>query len=691
MPDTGTKSLGAILSSGTYRIPSYQRGYAWTTREVNEFMDDLEYVTDTDTVDSHYVNSIIVTQGEGNELLNMLHVIDGQQRLLTSSLLASEILRQTFSIETNGDQDAEHVRNQIEELIYNDVYKTSLTNIQHRVLPASEHQDIYKRLVPTDVEAHRDIEKIREQAQSPSEQKLVDATKVIGGRLNAMLEGQTEPHRKLLYLSRVATTLHKHFVATLHEVKNPAEAGRIFEAINDRGRSLNRADRIKSYLVYRASLSDVGVRVQDLHETFTIVYEVLNTYATDPSRVDDLIDRLIGHHWTMFAGERSIERAEDLVGRHEKVNEDIDQIKYANYHVPKEAEDKRVGKWMEAYQTSLLASARAYVQFRGTRIDPLFRKLRECLSGEVDESEVRHSLYAIERFGPSTTHSLLAALHIRFADASSFGRLARSLEKLVLRMFGVGGARRDTKRHHFESLARVLFWSSREDLAAVFPEGTTIPEGVAKDRDRYEINGEAEDAEQVIRLLNKWSYQYSHRTSNGKTIDEFRRRLEEDHLDGLGVAGWGGVTNNELKNYLLYRYECEIRRGGASVPEYLQAGIYDYTIEHVWPRTCPNSTYPEGLTEDQYAQYVERIGNLAFLSLSENASAGNRPYEEKWTRTYQNAADGTKMVREEFPDPTGERENDASRNKFETWGSDVIKWRGQKIASVLARYWGYEE
>jgi len=74
MPESGTKSLGDVLSSGVYRIPNYQRGYAWTPREVNDFIDDLEYVTDNDGVKSHYVNSVIVTQPENESLVDGLYV-----------------------------------------------------------------------------------------------------------------------------------------------------------------------------------------------------------------------------------------------------------------------------------------------------------------------------------------------------------------------------------------------------------------------------------------------------------------------------------------------------------------------------------------------------------------------------------------------------------------------------------------
>jgi hypothetical protein len=655
----------------------------------------LEYVTDNEHVESHYVNSIIVTEPEQSDLFDGLHVIDGQQRLLTSCLLANEILRTSISVGSD-DGNIEHLRRQIDDMIYNDVFKQSRSSKTYRVLPAEEHQEIFKQLVPKDISSKRDLEQLSQRAESPSEQKLVSAVHTLSARLSSALSEQGNERDKLLYLSRLATSLHQDFVATLHEVDHASEAGRIFEAINDRGRALNRADKIKSYLVYRASLGEVSVDVRDVHETFTQIYEVINRFTDDPNQVDSLVDRLIGQHWTMFAGEDKIENPDHLVGRHEEAKSDIEQIKYGWYHAPKEADDERVGRWMEAYMDSLRRAATAYVHIRGADHDEVFDALSKKFNDSLDTKHVRQCLYAVEEFGRSTMHALSMALYERFVGEKEYEDIAESLEKIVMRTFGVGGARRDKNRSDFESLARALFWAGRDDLHEVFPSESSLTRSITRDADDYGIRGSVEDVEEVVDHLDDRAYNYSHERENGQVIDTFQRRLQNANLNGLGVAGWSGLSSNELKNYLLYRYEDEIRKGGAGIRGYLEAGIYDFTIEHVWPSGYSGPDYPEGLSENEYEQYVERLGNLAFLSLSENSSANDADYETKWDRVYEDARDGTMMVREEFPIPASRREdgmegNAATQKEYDTWSTAVIEWRSQRMAETLAEYWGFDD
>ncbi|MFB6186860.1 MAG: DUF262 domain-containing protein, partial [Halobacteriaceae archaeon] len=287
MADSGTKDFGKILSDGLYRIPDYQRGYAWSSDEVNDLLDDLEYVTNNDHVTDHYLNSIIVTEIEGGTLTDAVHIIDGQQRLLTANLLANEILRVAWQLvaESNEDSDLEHLRGQIDRKLTTDVFRRGATDAQWRVLPAKEHQSIFKEIVPKDLlsdhTADRDLSKIRKGVKdndsTPSEEKLVEAAETINRRLYDLLSSRDADtlQEKLIYLDRLAKTLHEDFTATLHEVDSASEAGRIFEAINDRGRSLNTADKVKSYLVYRATLGDLSIDVTTIHETFTTIYEIL--------------------------------------------------------------------------------------------------------------------------------------------------------------------------------------------------------------------------------------------------------------------------------------------------------------------------------------------------------------------------------------------------------------------------------
>jgi len=562
MASSDTGKFGKILSEGLYRIPDYQRGYAWTESEVEQLLDDLEYVTHTDSVDSHYLNSIITADSD-NTQGEISHVIDGQQRLLTSIILAHEILMKSENIGDEEDQNIKQQRKNISNKLYDRVFKSTRHDEIRRVLPAEEYQDIFKQIIDEDFE-RSEIDEIKQKTNSlsPSEQKLINAADVISSRIGELINTEaSESHlEKITYLDQLASTLNSSFTATKYKVDDPSEAGRIFEAINDRGRDLNRADRIKSYIVYRASLDDVDVDIEEIHEKFAYVYKTLNEYCSDPAKVDETVDNFIGHHWSMFAGEDSIERSDDLVGRHEKVNQDADQMKYAIYHIPKEDDisNSRVNKWIEVYLESLEEAIDAYVQVRGADQDDIYQSVKKELHSDVNEKNVRYSLYAVESFGYATMNSLSVALHDRFTEENSYEDVTKALETLAVRLFGVMGAQRSKHRNNFESLARVLFWQARDDLQEVFGENSTIAESIENDAEEYGISGESDDAEKIVEKFNSWSTSYSYDGDK----DAFERRLEEDNLEGFGVAGWSGLRKKELRNYMLYIYETELRGGG---------------------------------------------------------------------------------------------------------------------------------
>lgn len=67
-------------------LPGYQRPYKWTTRNVNELLDDISRAAEESEKSSDYryrVGTIIVHKNKGN-----LDIVDGQQRLITLSLIA---------------------------------------------------------------------------------------------------------------------------------------------------------------------------------------------------------------------------------------------------------------------------------------------------------------------------------------------------------------------------------------------------------------------------------------------------------------------------------------------------------------------------------------------------------------------------------------------------------------------------
>jgi uncharacterized protein with ParB-like and HNH nuclease domain len=79
------KSIKKILTNDRFIIPSYQRPYSWTEEQCRELWDDLVTFFQSDKRDEGYfLGNIIFAKSDEIE---ELEVIDGQQRLITLSLL----------------------------------------------------------------------------------------------------------------------------------------------------------------------------------------------------------------------------------------------------------------------------------------------------------------------------------------------------------------------------------------------------------------------------------------------------------------------------------------------------------------------------------------------------------------------------------------------------------------------------
>ncbi|MCE2682496.1 MAG: DUF262 domain-containing HNH endonuclease family protein [Cryomorphaceae bacterium] len=98
------KTLSNILEGKIFQIPDYQRGYAWEAKQWKDFVQDIDALID-DKIISHYTGTIVIyqpidkpTENYGTKKLEIVDVVDGQQRLTTCSLYLSIILRELINI-----------------------------------------------------------------------------------------------------------------------------------------------------------------------------------------------------------------------------------------------------------------------------------------------------------------------------------------------------------------------------------------------------------------------------------------------------------------------------------------------------------------------------------------------------------------------------------------------------------------
>ena len=82
--NASASTAGALISNNTFQIPQFQREYSWRKdNEVEEFWGDLSNNLDAET---YFLGLIILTNGGKRK-----YVVDGQQRLVTLTLLATAL------------------------------------------------------------------------------------------------------------------------------------------------------------------------------------------------------------------------------------------------------------------------------------------------------------------------------------------------------------------------------------------------------------------------------------------------------------------------------------------------------------------------------------------------------------------------------------------------------------------------
>ncbi len=123
MENTGLVAIN-YLQNKKFLIPSYQRGYRWTSFEIEQFLVDLNYFfMSNKQVDDYYCLQPIVIDKKNN---NEYSVIDGQQRITTIFLLLKYLFNELyFSISYETREYSEEFLNNIE----NKTHEESKSNI----------------------------------------------------------------------------------------------------------------------------------------------------------------------------------------------------------------------------------------------------------------------------------------------------------------------------------------------------------------------------------------------------------------------------------------------------------------------------------------------------------------------------------------------------------------------------------
>ena len=219
-PNTLTISQLFGASNEQYVIPTYQRRYSWRDRQIWELVDDVLLM---EGGDRHLLSSIVCLAGDHSAGINILELVDGQQRLTTVAILL-ECIRQRFEREGKKDDASEVAR-----LLH---AKSPQGEVHPKVLLDSLDASEYERLVRGD--ATGDFQNA----------DLVNAFKIVRYWVD---DNDLSRVKELFY------KLQNQAIVIRLDVSDAKDAFKLFETINNRGLRLSPTDIIKNFLLGNAA------------------------------------------------------------------------------------------------------------------------------------------------------------------------------------------------------------------------------------------------------------------------------------------------------------------------------------------------------------------------------------------------------------------------------------------------------
>lgn len=218
-----SQPAGALISNSTFVVPPFQREYAWGEEEVKAFLNDIHGSLDEE---SYFLGLVILTQE-----VNSLQVVDGQQRLITLTLLATALYHEALR------RDRRALADRIQSDFLRTInYETDETDPRVRLSDVVDNATFQRLLNTGDPGAIS--------AGHAVSIGMADSYEQIRGFLRNDLA--KDPFKQLGRWTDFITN-KLYFAVFIHP--DPSSAYQVFEVINTRGKDLTTADLLKNYVI----------------------------------------------------------------------------------------------------------------------------------------------------------------------------------------------------------------------------------------------------------------------------------------------------------------------------------------------------------------------------------------------------------------------------------------------------------
>ena len=613
------QSLSDLFQNRLFRIPDYQRGYAWKQAQLVDFWDDVINLQEDRY---HYTGLLSLKSVPKSESKNWendrwlldsgykaYHVVDGQQRLTTFSILINEIVSFIKNLDSNAGKSEEEV------VICFQTLKSIRGKYISQKRPPQNLITTYLFGYETDnPSAEYLIYKIYEEPHSGAinetyyTKNLKYAKEFFADCLEKLfadegIEGIESIFRKL--------TLQLMF--NIHEIEDDYDVFVAFETMNNRGKKLTNLELLKNRLIYLTTLyedsqldnMDKAELRRQINDAWKEVYYQLGRNQNSPLSDDEFLRA----HWIIYF-QYSRQRGDDyikfLLNKFSAKKIFEKQIIAIEEEAPETTDlDSDEDEEEETQQSTDTEPVISISKLEPNEIASYVNSLKDVakywfysyfpeLSNLPYEEKIW--LERLNRIGIGYFRPLVTAVLVLNNNITSGERidLFKAIERFIFLSFRMGGFQSSYKSSDYYRKARAIYMG---DLKI-----SDVTESLIDTSDK-DMN---------------------------YAIKNFMNRIGKRFSNGDGFYGWKDLR------YLLYEYEFEkatktgINKLGWT--PFTKVEKDKVTIEHILPQT-PTKWYWRNqfrqFDEDEIKILSGSLGNLLPLSQSVNSSLQNDSFEEK--------------------------------------------------------------
>ena len=680
------KSLNEIFNNTLYRIPDYQRGYAWTPDQLKDFWDDLYNLNET----KHHYTGVLTVKEVPSEIsksekwneehwvlkergYKAFYVVDGQQRLTTSIIFIQSLVQVIQGLPENKELSGADTY--IGSFSIKDIIETFL------VVSKPPHHIIktYKFGYESDNPSFRFLRyRIFNEDSSGMVNEtfytlnLENAKRFFIEKVKGVLE--LEGQSGLVELFKKLTV---NFKFNLYEIEEDFDVFVAFETMNNRGKKLSNLELLKNRLIYLTTLYDTSELKEDdrvslrhkIDDAWKEVYYQLGRNKNHPLNDDEFLMA----HWIMyfqysrktgsdyidfllkeqFTPKKIFEKEEIPVNNLEDFEEIIDDFEEKDEANGGDEEisiayrSKLKPKEIEEYVNSLKSAA---VHWYNTFNPINNQELRKTEQRWMD----RLNRIGISYFRPLITASFLN----EDIDSTSRIRLLKGIERFIFIAFRLKNAFSNYRNSEFYRAARLL------------------------------RKGELDIDKILISFDERIDFAFYESDEDGEIYfdyDIFKKYIDKNFQNGGGFYWW-----NSLK-YFLYEYEMELvkQRGSQKIDWnlFVKTESDKVSIEHILPQT-PNKpcwkAILKGYSKKDINKLQGSLGNLLPLSSIINSSLQNDCFEEKKRPKFD---DKKNKIRMGYHDGS---HSEIEVSQIETWNGEEILKRGIHMLTFMEKRWGFK-